>query len=105
MFFAAESMQDVGYIFSNCLVGIVNPIEYLHSGFADIGLDMTMFISISVAILVMGVYDYISLNKDGGIWISDKSKTFRWILFFIIGLIIIFISRKGVATEFIYFQF
>lgn len=105
IFFVSNSISDAFYVISNCMAGFTNPIAYLYVGFADLGLGKDMLAVLGFFILIMGVYDYISLKKDFVEWISLKNKVVQWIFYVVIALIVIFFSKKGVAAEFIYFQF
>lgn len=105
IFFVSNSISDAFYVITNCLKGISSPIGYLHDGFANIGFGKDMLAVFGTFILIMAGYDFISLKKDFIEWISTKNKIIQWCFYVAIGLIIVFFSKKGVAAEFIYFQF
>ena len=64
-----------------------------------------MIAVVGTCVLVLAGYDYISLKTDFVEWISEKSKALQWAFYVVLGLIVVFLSKKGVAAEFIYFQF
>ena len=105
VFFVSNSISDAFYVIANCLKGISSPIRYLDDGFANIGFGKSMIAVFGTLILIMAGYDYISVKKDFIEWISSKNKIIQWVFYIAIGLIIVFFSKKGVAAEFIYFQF
>ena len=105
IFFVSKSMSDALYVISNCMTGIASPISYLHDGFAAIGLGKEVLAITGVCILLLIIYDWISLKKSFIEWLSEKKKVTQWIVYLMIALLIIFLSKKGVAAEFIYFQF
>ena len=105
VFFVSNTIDDAVYVLCHCLDGIGQPINYFRSGFVGIGMGVGMLCVITISVLVMVIYDYISYNKDYIHWISQKGLIFQWGFYIIIGLMIVFLSKKGVAAEFIYFQF
>lgn len=105
IFFVSNTINDAFYVIRNCLVGITHPVTYILEGFANIGLDKSIFVIVGVCVLIMTGYDYISLKKDFVAWISEKNKFVQWTFYILLGLMIVFLSRKGAASEFIYFQF
>ena len=105
IFFVSHSISDALYIITNCLNGIGNPITYLRYGFAYIGFDKWMLAVYGFFILIMAAYDFISIKRDFVEWISSKNRILQWIFYIFIGLTVVLFSRKGVAAEFIYFQF
>lgn len=105
IFFVSNSITDAFYVITNCVNGISTPVTYLHGGFANIGFGKSTLAVVGVCILIMTFYDYISLREDFIIWISKKHKVIQWGFYLMIGLFVVFLSKKGVAAEFIYFQF
>ena len=105
IFFVSHSIKDAFYVILNCLNGIVNPINYIYDGFKSIGFNKVLVLLFGFFILIMFVYDFISVKRDFVKWISSKNYIFQWLFYIAIGLIVIFFSKKGVAAEFIYFQF
>ena len=85
--------------------GIASPISYLHDGFTDIGMGKRTLLKECVLILILAIYDYFSLSGDAISSISKKKTVIRWLVYICFGLIVVFLSQKGVAAEFVYFQF
>lgn len=108
IFFRSKNLTEVAYIFSNLFYGLNNPITYLHSGFVDIQMNIGQAITyVCLYFFPLFLYDYISVMKDEDTikYMEEKYLIFRWTIYIFIGLTIIFLSPKGVATEFVYFQF
>lgn len=103
--FASNTIGDAFYVYSNCFRGIGNLWEYLFKGFSDVGLGWEVFSVIAFSVLVMVIYDYISLRSDFSKWISEKSILLSGGFYLLVSLMVVFLSNKGIAAEFIYFQF
>lgn len=105
IFFVSSSIEDAVYVIQNCLVGVAKPITYLHDGFANIGFGKGDLAVMGICVITMAIYDAVSLKTDFVEWIAEKNKALQWMFYLLIGLMIVFLSEKGVAAEFIYFQF
>ncbi len=105
IFFVSDSVGDVFYVISHMFYGIGNPSSYLRGGIADIGLAKLPLILICLWIVILAIYDLISLKTDVIKLISDRKKVVRWPAYICLVLIIVFFSQKGIAAEFVYFQF
>jgi hypothetical protein len=104
IFFVSNSLSDAGYVILHLFDGISHPLEYIHSGFSDIGLYKTKFPPIAFYVLVLGVYDYMSLKEDCINKITDMPLLVRYGAYlFLIVLIMCF--RATLQAEFVYFQF
>lgn len=99
--FRANKLSDVSYVFTNILMNITNPAEYFKSNL----LSMNDLIYIFVPIVVLMIYDYIDKAVGFQTWIHKQKPICIWIIYVFIGLMVVFFSRKGVATDFVYFQF
>ena len=55
--------------------------------------------------VVLGIYDWISLKQDVIELISRQKCFVRWPIYVLLLAVIALFSNKGIATEFIYFQF
>ena len=105
VFFVSHSLGDALYVLSSCWHGIGDPVSYLINGISDIGIEAEMLILIVIFILLLTIHDFMSVKKDFVEWITSKNKAIQWCFYLVLGLIIVFFSKKGVAAEFIYFQF
>lgn len=105
IFFVSNSIRDAAYVIGHLFDNILSPIAYLHSGFADIGMTKWMFAEGVFLVVIMGVFDFFSLKMDVIAELGRKNLVVRWMAYICLGLIIVFLSQKGVAAEFVYFQF
>lgn len=101
VFFRAETFSDAGYVLKHMLDGIGNPVEYIHSSV----MSLANLILILIYILILGIYDYLNYTGNAIVKLSSINKIWQWVIYVFIGLMIIFCSQKGAATEFVYFQF
>ena len=105
IFFRANALSDITYIFSHMFNGMQNIFTYIKQGFSSLTIGTYEIMKILVCISILAVYDYFSLKMDVINKISKKKKVIRWgIYLFIIWLIIIGMPVNG-NSEFIYFQF
>lgn len=107
VFFRAESFSDAIYLFANMFNGISSPINYLYNGFDDISMTMGGLVNFVVFMIPLTVYDYISarFDRDAGEILAEKNIMLRWAIYVLLGLLVVFLSQKGVAAEFVYMQF
>lgn len=105
IFFRANTIQDAFWIISRLFWDIGRPVNYLKT--AVICLDMSygaMFgMALSAAVLL--VWDLLSVKQDVIELISRQKCLVRWTLYVLLLVAIALFSYKGIATEFIYFQF
>lgn len=107
VFFRADSFSDAIYLFANMFNGIASPASYFKQGFDSIGMTMGGLINFIVFMIPLTVYDYYSarFDRDAGEILAEKNRVLRWALYVLIGLLVVFLSQKGVAAEFVYMQF
>ena len=105
IFFRANTIQDAFWIISRLFWDIGRPVNYLKT--AVICLDMpylTMFgMMLPAAALLL--YDMLSLKQDVIALVSRQRAPIRWGVYVVLLVVIALFSHKGIATEFIYFQF
>lgn len=105
IFFAAPSMGDAVYVVKHLFDGITSPVAYLRGGFVDLGMEISTLLALTAGMLLLGIYDFISLKKDVITLISEKKAFVRWTVYVLMALVVIFFSQKGIAAEFVYCQF
>lgn len=105
IFFRANTIQDAFWIISRLFWDIGRPVNYLKT--AVICLDMpylTMFgMMLPAAALLL--YGMLSLKQDVIALVSRQRAPIRWGVYVVLLVVIALFSHKGIATEFIYFQF
>ena len=105
IFFVSNSIGDALYVIGHLFDGIRTPIAYLHDGFTMIEMTKPIFGAESFLIALLAIFDFLSLKMDVILKLSKKNWMIRWAVDLCMGLIIVFFSQKGVAAEFVYFQF
>lgn len=105
VFFASDSLKDAIYIVKHVFDGILDPVNYLRDGLLAIGMDEASLVFLVLSILLLLVFDYVSMKKDVIAVISSKKVIVRWCLYIIFVLWMILNIPVTDTTEFIYFQF
>ena len=105
IFFASHSIGDAFYVIAHMGEGVTSPVSYIYKGIIDIGISASDLIKVCFTVLILAVYDYLSLNKDVIECISRWNVFVRWAIYVGFTLVLVFFSHKGVAAEFVYFQF
>ena len=108
VFFRAQTVSDAVYVLFHMLDGIASPVSYIRSGMSDMSMGVTALITvIAIYLMPLLIIDFISYrnNEDASLAVNRWNKILQWAVYIIIACIIILYSRKGVATEFVYFQF
>lgn len=104
VFFRAQSFKDALYVLVFWYQGLSEPFNWLTSAFSNLGITVIGGMQLVVMILLLGIYDYISLKKDVIVCISKWNVVCRWLLY-ITFLIMIFCLAPATGAEFIYFDF
>lgn len=97
--FRANSIDEAGYVFSHMFSGITGHLRYIKQGFHYIGINKAALASIVVMLSALAIHDW-----PGEIPVL-RSRNFQRLAYVLLVLVIILFSPKGVATEFVYFQF
>lgn len=105
IFFRADTIKDAIYVIQNMFYGISSPFQYINDGLANLGIRKKELLMILFYIFVLLGYDFISLKTNVIKYISELSIIKRWLIYCIFIFIIILFSQKGIAAEFVYFQF
>lgn len=105
VFFVSNSISDACYVISHAFDGITSPISYIKSGFYNINMGKMSLMKETVLIAMLAVYDYLSLKRDVITEVGNMKKVIRSTIYVLLMLMIVFLSQKGVAAEFVYFQF
>ena len=105
IFFRANSMQDAGWIISRLFWDIGRPLNYLQTCIISLGLPRVSALGMLASVAVLALYDALSLKYDVITVLSRQKFFIRWPIYVLFLVVIALFSHKGVATEFIYFQF
>lgn len=104
VFFRANSMADAVYVFSHMFDGIENPYLYIVQASHDLNIAVGRALWLSVYLVILMVYDYISLGQDVISLVNRQKTAVRWVIYFALVTFIIF-NRSVTKSAFIYFQF
>ena len=102
--FASKSLNDACFIVMNSLNGIANPYIYLINGFKELGIGKIPAFTICFSILLLVIFDCVSLKKDCISIVSDLPPIKRHVIYISLLLLIIFF-KASTPAEFVYFQF
>ena len=105
IFFRANTIQDAMWIISRLFWDIERPLNYLQTSFTCLGISPIIAMGMGLSVLLLAIYDLISLKYDVIALFSKQKFFIRWPVYVLFLVIIALFAPKGVATEFIYFQF
>ena len=105
VFFRADSMEEVCYIFGHMFHGIDEPWNYLKTAVISLSMDYTEMVWILLPIILVTVGDVLSLKKDMILETGSWKPWVKYPLYMVFVLLLLICSEKGVATEFIYSSF
>ena len=105
IFFRANSMRDAIWIISRLFWDIERPLNYLQTCIICLGVSPVAAIGMLLSSALLAVYDFASLKYDVINVISRRRFYIRWPIYVLFLVVVALFSYKGVATEFIYFQF
>lgn len=105
IFFRANTIQDAFWVLSRLFWDIERPVNYLKTAVICLDLSYPSMIGMTLSVAVLFVYDLLSLKRDVIGLVSGWSPPLRWCMYVLLLTVIALFSHKGIATEFIYFQF
>lgn len=103
-FFRAKTISEAVYTLVYLFNDFENPLQYMVSAYHNLGLNKEIAIRICIMLLLLIIYDWISLKKDVIQQISRLELIPRWSIY-ICFLILIFVFTPSTSAEFIYFDF
>lgn len=104
VFFRAVSFKDAAYMLVYWYQGLQNPLRWVTSGFGNLGIGAAEAVKILLMLLLLAVFDYISLKKDVIDCIGKWKMPCRWAVYLGI-LALIFFLAPAQSAQFIYFDF
>lgn len=105
IFFRANSMRDAIWIISRLFWDIERPLNYIQTCIICLGVSRAAAFGMLLSVALLAAYDFVSLRYDVIDMISRTRFYIRWPVYVLLLVVIALFSSKGVATEFIYFQF
>lgn len=104
VFFRARTMADAMFVFSNCLVGCTDIVNYIASGVQIIG-GVSGCIWLCIPLAVWCVMEFACRKENFCVSVDKLSPVIRWLLYILIAFLIIFFTPVVSTSEFVYFQF
>lgn len=105
IFFRANTFKDALWVISRLFWDASHPVNYLKTAAICLNLSPLAGIGMCFSVAILGIYDHISLKCDVIKELSKQKCFVRWPVYILLLVVIALFSEKGVATEFIYFQF
>lgn len=105
IFFRADTIQDAFWVISRLFWDASRPLNYLKTAVICLDMPYLSMAGMALSVMILGIYDYISLKQDVIQMISKQHCLIRWSAYILLLIVIALFSNKGIATEFIYFQF
>ncbi len=102
VFFRAQTLNDAIFVIETIIMDLKTPSLFLYN---TLGLEKINLVFILFSILVLFIYDYLSLSRDVIKWISSKGIVLRWIIYLMLIWSILFYMPPSGTSEFVYFQF
>lgn len=105
IFFRASTLEDALWVISRLFWDASRPLNYLQTAIVCLELSPAAAIGMTLSVILLGIYDYTSLKCDVIAAFSKQKCFIRWLVYILLLVIIALFAPKGIATEFIYFQF
>lgn len=101
IFFRANSLQDVKWIFGHSFDNVFELKNYIITGFDNCGISRWRLGYIVALIMILIIHDLKEKNCEK----DNERKYINWVTISFMLVVVILFSQKGVAAEFVYFQF
>ena len=105
IFFRANTIQDAFWIISRLFWDIGRPVNYLKTAVICLDIPYLTMFGMMLPAAALLLYDMLSLKQDVIALVSRQRAPIRWGVYVVLLVVIALFSHKGIATEFIYFQF
>ena len=105
IFFRANSFSDAYYVITHMFDGISHTKNYLILLFESSLIYKTDLMLICCELLLLFIYDYMSLTENVIDKISSKKCFIRWPIYIFFVILIAFLSYKGESVKFVYAGF
>ncbi len=102
VFFKANTISDAFYVFQNMFDGISNLSSYITIGFHEIGITRKVLLVIIMNLFILFIVD---LSELKGTKENAQNSILSYSFYSLLLVVIILFSPKGVASQFVYFQF
>ncbi|MBR1628622.1 MAG: MBOAT family protein, partial [Lachnospiraceae bacterium] len=104
VFFRANATSDIPILFGSAAKGWASPAACIADGFSALSLDAMHGCVLAGAILLLFIYDYISLKNDPWELVGQLNTPLRYVIYAVLLAIILLFQAPG-ENAFVYFQF
>ena len=105
IFFRAQNINEVIYVFTNMFIGITNFKNYIVSGLYSFDVTpLYLIIHLLIYLLPLTIIDCLNVKYDVIKLINNQNIFIRYSLYFILIIVILLLHYVG-EVNFIYFQF
>lgn len=106
IFFRANTLGDVGYVFAHAMDGLSRPLSYVKEGLGAMGIGKTVLIRLLLTGAVLWGLDWMEKRKKDPIrWMDGWPKLLKWGVYLGYMMVMIYLSPYDAPADFIYFQF
>lgn len=105
VFFRAESLADALYVLRYSVEGLGNPLRYIQKGVEMMNFRVDGLVKPLIGCLVLLFYDLIQYREDPIQRLNRRPAFVRLFVYTAFVCLTVMLSHKGIASEFIYFQF
>ncbi len=104
VFFRAETVSDAFYVLHHMWDGMTSPVAYIRKGLMDLGIGKSEIVSLAMPMIMLLMYDFMSLYKDPIQTLRKVSRPIRWVIYYGFIFLVLMLASFN-AQEFVYFQF
>lgn len=110
VFFRAASISDSFYVITHLFDGILMPVSYIRNGYIALEITFIGFVTFMAPIVLLFVFDLISLQRDAIELVSRQKVIVRWTIYIVFVVWILYdiqyvLGASNMAQKFIYFDF
>lgn len=107
VFFRAETFGDAVYVFKNFAAGIGSPMNYIYTGYVDLGISVKTAALLALGLAVLAVTDLVRLKTDPVEACGKLPAAVKWPLYlgFVLLAVVLWASLASSNTSFIYAGF
>lgn len=110
IFFRASSVSDAVYVITHLFDGILMPVTYIKNGYIALQITASDFVTFMAPIVLLFVFDFISLKQDAIELLSRQKVVIRWSIYIVFVMWILYdiqyvLGASNMAQKFIYFDF
>ena len=105
IFFRADSISDALYVLTHLFSGIANPVRYLRTAYAQLGIDSYTVLCLPYTFLVLFIYEVKAVKKDPVAAVGEMGRVKQFIFCLLFVLMFIMVLPVRSSNEFLYFKF